>query len=161
MTHPNIEAIRALIPGDRKKINGLDWLTWNDMSDLGLIVRINNEILHPLGLALSRNPSAGTSEVVLIAPDGKWEYSADIIRAADSMYPAPDQQGTKWILTSEGLPPVNTSVFAVYLDDDSWRVGCGCLSSGHPMIQDGWYTTGLCIREVLCWMPMPAIPGYE
>jgi hypothetical protein len=158
MTHPNIEAIRALIPDGREKINGLDWLNWNDMSELGLIVRINNEILHPLGLSLSRNPGTGASEAVLIAPDGKWEYSTDITRAATSQRPVPDQRGAKWILTSEGLPPVNTSVFAVYLDDDSWRVGCGCLSSGHPMIQDGWYTIGLCIREVLCWMPMPAIP---
>lgn len=91
MTHPNIEAIRALIPADREKINGIDWLDWNDMSELGLIVRINTEILHPLGLALSRNPATGASEAVLIAPDGKWEYSADIIRAAANRSRAPDE----------------------------------------------------------------------
>ncbi|WP_439412300.1 DUF7415 domain-containing protein [Enterobacter ludwigii] len=92
MTHPNIEAIRALIPAHREKINGLEWLDWNDMSELGLIVRINTEILHPLGLALSRNPNTGASEVLLIAPDGKWEYSAEIIRATTNKLPAPDER---------------------------------------------------------------------
>ena len=48
------------------------------MSDLGLIVRINKEILHPLGLAISRNPITGFSETVLVADDGVWEYAADI-----------------------------------------------------------------------------------
>lgn len=48
------------------------------MSDLGLIYRINNEILHPLGLAISRNPDTGSSDVVLLADDGVWEYSSEI-----------------------------------------------------------------------------------
>jgi len=50
-------------------------INWNDMSDLGLIRRINEEILHPLGLAMSRNPESGSSEAILIADDGIWEYS--------------------------------------------------------------------------------------
>lgn len=88
MTHPDIETIRALIPANRKKLSGCEWLSWNDMSKLGLIVRINTEILHPLGLALSRDPMTGYSEAVLIAPDGKWEYSQDI-------KPRNNQQGEK------------------------------------------------------------------
>lgn len=51
-----------------KKIN------WNQMSELGLIERINREILHPLGLAVSRNPENGSSEAILVADDGVWEY---------------------------------------------------------------------------------------
>ena len=50
-------------------------INWNDMSDLGLIVRINKEILHPLGLAISRNPITGFSEEVLVADDGVWVYA--------------------------------------------------------------------------------------
>lgn len=55
-----------------KKIN------WNVMSELGLIERINREILHELGLALSRTPDTGVSEFVLVADDKVWEYPSEI-----------------------------------------------------------------------------------
>lgn len=48
-------------------------INWNDMSQLGLIRRINTEILHPLGLAISRNLD-GTSSQILVASDGVFEY---------------------------------------------------------------------------------------
>lgn len=67
------------IPAGREKIGGCDWLDWNELSALGLIVRINAEILHPLGLAIFRNPASGTSAGAMIAPDGKWEYAPDVI----------------------------------------------------------------------------------
>lgn len=47
---------------------------WNELSRLGLIRRINTEILHPLGYAMYRNPETGVSGGALISPDGKWEY---------------------------------------------------------------------------------------
>lgn len=53
-------------------------IDWNKASELGLIQRINKEILHPLGLAMSRNPVTGVSENLLIADDGFWEYSPEI-----------------------------------------------------------------------------------
>ena len=53
-------------------------INWNVMSELGLIRRINTEILHPIGLAISRNPENGHSEEILISDDGEWEYSPDI-----------------------------------------------------------------------------------
>lgn len=67
------------IPVGREKICGCDWLDWNQLSALGLIVRINAEILHPLGLAIFRDTASGISAGVMIAPDGKWEYTPDVI----------------------------------------------------------------------------------
>ena len=49
-------------------------INWNTLSKLGLIKRINHEILHPLGLAITRNPETGFSETILVADDGIWEY---------------------------------------------------------------------------------------
>lgn len=47
---------------------------WNEISRRGLIVRINEEILHPLGLALCRDSETGTSPGAMVAPDGVWKY---------------------------------------------------------------------------------------
>lgn len=68
----------------KKKENGY-WRTlpkmrsidWNDMSELGLIERINKEILHPLGLSMSREVESGHSKKIFIADDGYWEYPTD------------------------------------------------------------------------------------
>ncbi|MDI5830186.1 DUF7415 domain-containing protein [Shewanella xiamenensis] len=49
-------------------------INWNQMSELGLIEKINREILHPIGLAIARDPATGISEKVLVAPDGIFEY---------------------------------------------------------------------------------------
>ncbi|WP_136487840.1 hypothetical protein [Vibrio sp. H11] len=53
-------------------------INWNQMSELGLLERINKEILHPLGLAVSRNVETGVSEDVFVADDGVWEYPTDM-----------------------------------------------------------------------------------
>jgi hypothetical protein len=52
----------------------MKYIDWNQASELGLIVRINREILHPLGLAMTRNPENGASEMLLVSDDGIWEY---------------------------------------------------------------------------------------
>ncbi|MFA6199096.1 MAG: hypothetical protein WC679_01655 [Bacteroidales bacterium] len=49
-------------------------VNWNVLSQLGLIKRINHEILHPLGLAMTRNSETGFSESILVSDDGIWEY---------------------------------------------------------------------------------------
>lgn len=67
------------IPAGREKIGGCDWLDWNELSALGLIVRINVEILHPLGLAIFRDPASGISAGAVISPDGKCKYAPDVI----------------------------------------------------------------------------------
>lgn len=51
-------------------------IDWNEISKRGLIRRINTEIMHPLGLAVCRDPDTGVSRGALIAPDGVWNYAA-------------------------------------------------------------------------------------
>ena len=58
-----------------QKLNTIDW---NEISDLGLLQRINREIMHPLGLAVYRDPSNGSSGGAMVADDGVWEYSPEI-----------------------------------------------------------------------------------
>jgi len=53
-------------------------VNWNNLSEWGLIYKINKEVLHPLGLALSRDPETGVSEAIIIADDLIWEYTAEI-----------------------------------------------------------------------------------
>ncbi|MGK4768894.1 DUF7415 domain-containing protein [Escherichia coli] len=53
-------------------------MSWNELSERGLIVRINKEILHPIGLAVFRDPITGISQGALIAADGVWEYDQSI-----------------------------------------------------------------------------------
>lgn len=61
----------------RSSINGCDLIDWNEISKRGLLVRINREIMHPLGLAIFRNEESGVSEGAVIAPDGIWTYPGD------------------------------------------------------------------------------------
>lgn len=49
-------------------------IDWNEISRLGLLERINREIMHPLGLAVYRDPETGNSGGALISPDGEWCY---------------------------------------------------------------------------------------
>ena len=53
-------------------------IDWNQASEMGLIERINREVLHPLGLAMTRNPENGKSESLLVADDGFWEYDPEM-----------------------------------------------------------------------------------
>lgn len=46
-------------------------LDWNQLSERGLIVRINTEILHPLGLAMFRDPETGQSGGAVMSEDGE------------------------------------------------------------------------------------------
>lgn len=49
-------------------------IDWNEASRLGLIERINREILHPMGLAMCRDVDTGTSPCILVSPDGEFCY---------------------------------------------------------------------------------------
>lgn len=70
------DAFGAIKPSE--KIGGCAWVSWNELSARGLIVRINKEILHPIGLAVFRDPKTGISQGALIAPDGVWEYDQSV-----------------------------------------------------------------------------------
>lgn len=52
-------------------------IDWCIMSELGLVEKINREVLHPMGLAISYDPSTGISEAILIADDLEWEYAPE------------------------------------------------------------------------------------
>lgn len=56
----------------------LEAIDWNKASELGLIERINTEVLHPLGLAMSRNPLTGHSESILVADDKLFTYDPNV-----------------------------------------------------------------------------------
>lgn len=53
-------------------------INWNDLSEMGLVFRINNEILHPLGLAVFYETTTGRSAGALVSEDG-WTYSKSIM----------------------------------------------------------------------------------
>ena len=53
-------------------------IDWNQMSELGLLERINREILHPLGLAACCEEDTGISFKVLVADDGVWEFDPEM-----------------------------------------------------------------------------------
>ena len=70
------EALGVIIPSET--IGGCEWVSWNELSARGLIVRINKEILHPIGLAVFRDTNTGISQGALVAPDGVWEYDQSV-----------------------------------------------------------------------------------
>lgn len=55
-----------------KKIN------YKDLSDWGLIYKINKEVLHPLGISLSWDPDTGSSDCLLVADDMIWRYADEL-----------------------------------------------------------------------------------
>lgn len=55
----------------------LETIDWNEISRRGLLVRINREIMHPLGLAICRVPETGASPGALVSPDGVFVYPDD------------------------------------------------------------------------------------
>lgn len=65
-----------------KQLRGIDIipekpeLDWNDMSDLGLLYAINTIVLHPIGLAIARDPETGQSTIIK-ADDGYFVYDKD------------------------------------------------------------------------------------
>lgn len=53
-------------------------IDWNEISRLGLLERINREIMHPLGYAVCREVETGRSPGALVSPDGVWVYPAQV-----------------------------------------------------------------------------------
>ncbi|MCO7537809.1 hypothetical protein NJH24_23885 [Pseudomonas asiatica] len=57
------------------------FIDWNEISDRGLLVRINREIMHPLGLAVARDPATGRSPGAVVSDDGPFVYAEDTLSA--------------------------------------------------------------------------------
>lgn len=58
------------------------FIDWNEISDRGLLVRINREIMHPLGLAVARDPATGRSPGAVVSDEGPFVYAEDILPAS-------------------------------------------------------------------------------
>lgn len=54
---------------------GMSLMNWKELSEKGLVFRINHEILHPLGLAIGYETLNGVSGGAYVADDGVWQYS--------------------------------------------------------------------------------------
>lgn len=65
-------------------LDKLERIDWNEMSRRGLIKRINKEILHPLGLAMTRDVESGRSDYVLVSDDGCFVYEDVVIPSVNS-----------------------------------------------------------------------------
>ena len=55
------------------------YVDFNTLSKWGLIIKINHDILHPLGLALSYDKESGKSNGCIVAEDLFWEYPKNTI----------------------------------------------------------------------------------
>lgn len=49
-------------------------IDWNEISRIGLLERINREIMHPRGYAVCREVESGRSPGALVSEDGPWVY---------------------------------------------------------------------------------------
>lgn len=83
---PNDQQPAALVD------DGFESIDWTEIAKRGLLVRINAEIMHPLGLSVWRDSLTGLSGGALVAPDGKWEYSADQLAVKETPHPVPSAQ---------------------------------------------------------------------
>ena len=52
-------------------------IDFNTLSTFGLVYLINKQVLHPLGLALTRNLETGRSNGAIISPDLSWKFSLE------------------------------------------------------------------------------------
>lgn len=52
-------------------------VNFQTLSEMGLLWKINKEILHPLGLALCRDRHGNISPGALVAEDGAWMYTPE------------------------------------------------------------------------------------
>jgi hypothetical protein len=66
-------------------MNDLETIDWNEISRRGLLVRINREIMHPLGLAICRVPETGVSPGALVSTDGPFVYPDQLETTPDNV----------------------------------------------------------------------------
>lgn len=49
-------------------------VNWNEASKLGLVDKINEQVLHPIGMSITRNSNSGASPCILKNNGGEWEH---------------------------------------------------------------------------------------
>lgn len=101
------------------------YIDWNEISRRGLLVRINREIMHPLGLAVARDPATGQSPGALCSADGEGFMFAgedcaqptpvEALRALLKLYE--DDEGCR------ALPGYRNARRAVDLADQAMKLG--------------------------------------
>ena len=57
-------------------------VNWKELSERGLVFRINHEIMHQLGLAVMYESVTGLSGGAVVAADGMWSYSDEQVECA-------------------------------------------------------------------------------
>lgn len=88
-------------------------IDWTEISQRGLLERINREIMHPIGLAVFRDPKTGTSGGAFVSPDGIWEYSEAIKQD--------DVAGDAGASSIEDRMEAQAKPFAAYLTEDDFH----------------------------------------
>lgn len=61
---------------------GMSLMNWKELSEKGLVFRVNHEIVHPLGLAIRYETLNSVSGRAYIADDGVWQYSDKLVADA-------------------------------------------------------------------------------
>lgn len=64
----------------------MNTVDFNQLSQWGLITKINHEILHPLGLALSYDVETGKSAGCVVTSDLYFEYPKDTVKECNKKY---------------------------------------------------------------------------
>ena len=77
-------------------------VNWKELSERGLVFRINHEIMHQLGLAVMYEPETGMSGGAMVATDGAWNYSDEQMERAQLMAIV---QRLQRIMVNENLTP--------------------------------------------------------
>lgn len=55
----------------------LKTIDWNQLSELGLVERINRQILFPMGLAVTRITSSGVSPGCVVSDGGQFYFTGE------------------------------------------------------------------------------------
>lgn len=74
-------------------------IDWKVMAELGLLARINHEILHPLGYSAFYVVDTGVSPGALVSESGGWEFTPEQLMKSSSLPPPSD---TLWRLLTNG-----------------------------------------------------------
>ena len=75
------------------------YVDWKVLAEMGLLTRINHEILHPLGYAAFYVVETGISPGALVSESGGWDYTLEALLTSSSL-PPPSE--TLWRMLTNG-----------------------------------------------------------